>query len=457
VNEGLDKDTVMNVLIIGAGDIGFQIAKRLTQEKHNITIIEQDELKVKRASEQLDAMVIEGHGTRYSVLKQANFEKADVVAAMTNHEAVNLFACKLAKKAGVPSTIARIRNPELTAPDYALTLEELGADMLIHPEKETADAVIRLIRQSKATHVIEFAEGKLQVLGIRLELGSTLLRIPLTELSRRFGNPPMRVVAIKRNQQTLIPKGEDRLLPGDQVFVICDPEYIPKFISHTGHTDTRIEDVMILGGGLIGQFVAAGLSSDMNIKIVESDEDKSEEIAEKLSRTLVIHGDGTDIDLLATEGIVDMDAFVAVTGDDETNIIATLVARHLKIPRTIALVNKVEYLPLTPTIGMDAVVSKQLLTANAVEHFIQHQEVTTLASLPGIDARFLEFIAKDEHKITKKPLKNIRFPKDAIVGAVMHNDELVIPKGETKIEPGDKVVVFSQPQAINDVEKLFQK
>jgi trk system potassium uptake protein TrkA len=428
----------MNVLIIGAGDIGFQIAKRLSHEKHNITMIEQDELKVKRASEQLDAMIIEGHGTHYNVLKQAKFEKADVVAAMTNHEAVNLFACKLAKKAGVPSTIARVRNPELTSPDYALSLEELGADLLIHPEKETAAAVARLVHQSTATHVIEFAEGKLQVLGVRLELGSVLLRIPLTELSRRFGNPPMRVVAIKRNQQTLVPKGDDRLLPGDQVFVICDPEYIPKFISKTGHTDTHIEDVMILGGGLIGQFVASSLSKDMHIKIVENNEDKSAEIAKKLPRTLVIHGDGTDIDLLATEGIVDMDAFV-------------------RIPRTIALVNKVDYLPLTPTIGMDAVVSKQLLTANAVEHFIQHQEVATLASLPGIDARFIEFIAKEGDKITIKPLKDIRFPKDAIVGAVMHGDQLIIPRGETKIAPGDKVVVFSQPRAMDDVEKLFQK
>jgi trk system potassium uptake protein TrkA len=456
-NLTINKVNAMNVLIIGAGDIGFQIAKRLSHEKHNITMIEQDELKVKRASEQLDAMIIEGHATHYNVLKRAKFEKADVVAAMTNHEAVNLLACKLAKKAGVPSTIARIRNPELTSPDYVLTLEELGVDMLIHPEKETADAAARLIRQSKATHVIEFAEGKLQVLGVRLELESVLLRIPLMELSRRFNDPPMRVVAIKRNQQTLVPKGEDRLLPGDQVFVICDPEYIPTFISQTGHVDTQIEDVMILGGGLIGQFIASSLSKEMNIKIVESDEEKSIEVAEKLSRTLVIHGDGTDIDLLATEGIVDMDAFIAVTGDDETNIIATLVAKHLRIPRTIALVNKVEYLPLTPTIGMDAVVSKQLLTANAVEHFIQHQQVATLASLPGIDARFIEFIAKDTHKITKKPLKNIRFPKDAIVGAVMHDDQLVIPRGDTKIEPGDKVVVFAQPQAMDDVEKLFQK
>ena len=446
----------MDILIIGAGDIGFQLGKRLSREKHNITIIESDPDKLKRAGEQLDAMTIEGHGASHEVLKLASFEKMDVMAAVTNQEEVNLLACKIGKKAGIPTTIARIRNPEFMDPDFILSLEDLGADCLIHPEKETADAVVRLIHQSRATHVIEFADGKIQVLGVRLERGSVLLKVPLINLVKKYGDPPMRVVAIKRNQQTLIPSGEDRLLAGDQVFVICDPDYISEFISHTGQTETRIEDIMILGGGLIGQFIASSLGKDINIKIVESDEVKSEVIAKKLPNTLIIHGDGTDLDLLGTEGIVDMDAFIAVTGDDETNIIATLVARHMKIPRTIALVNKIEYLPLTPTIGMDAVVSKQLLTVNAVQRFIQHQSVASLAHLPGLDAQFIEFIAKDGDRITRKALKDVRFPKHAIVGAVMHDESIIIPRGDTRIEPGDKVVIFVRPRAMDDVEKLFK-
>ena len=445
----------MDILIIGAGDIGFQLGKRLSQEKHDITIIDSDPDKVKRAGEQLDAMTIEGHGASHEILKLADFEKMDVMAAVTNQEEVNLLACKIGKKAGVPITIARIRNPEFMEPDFILSQEDLGVDCLIHPEKETADAVIRLIRQSTATHVIEFADGKIQVLGIRLERGSVLLKTPLIDLVKKHGDPPMRIVAIKRNQRTLIPSGEDRLLAGDQVFVICDPDYISEFISQTGQEETRIEDVMVLGGGLIGQFIAASLGKDINIKIVESDTAKSEAIAKKLPDTLIIHGDGTDLDLLGTEGVVDMDAFIAVTGDDETNIIATLVARHMKIPRTIALVNKIEYLPLTPTIGMDAVVSKQLLTANAIQRFIQHQNVATLAHLPGLNAQFIEFIAKDGDRITRKPLQDTRFPKHAIVGAVIHEDSIVIPRGDTQITPGDQVVIFARPQAMDDVEKLF--
>lgn len=445
----------MNILIIGAGDIGFQLAKKLSLERHNITIIESEHTKVMRAKDHLDALVIEGNGSSHRTLRQANIEGIDAFAAMTDREDVNLIACKIAKKAGVRTTLARVRNPEFMEPDFILTPEDMGTDLIIHPEKETADAVVRLIRQSNATDLLEFADGKIQVIGVRLERDSDLLHVPLTELVQRFGNPPMRIVAIKRLQQTIIPKGYTELMAGDQIYAVCDPGYVREFTEHTGKKDTRIESIMILGGGLIGQFVATSLDKRMNIKIIESNADKSQQIAELLPHTLIIHGDGTDIDLLATEGLLDMDAFIAVTGEDETNIIAALVARHLKIPRTIALVNKIEYLPITPQIGMDAVVSKQLLTVNAVQRFIQHQRVETIASLPGLDAQFIEFIAKKGSKITKKPLVESNFPKQAIVGAVIHDEKLIIAMGDTRVLPGDKVVVFTQPQALEDVEKLF--
>ena len=446
----------MRILIIGAGDIGFQLGKRLCKDNHDITMIDLDPGKAKRAKDQLDALVIEGHGTSYTILKQANLKNIDIVASMTNNDEVNLTACKITKKAGVGVTIARVRNPEFTHADFILTPEEMGTDLIIHPEKETADAVIRLIRQSSATDVIEFADGKIQLLGIRLEENSPLLRIPLKELGKKFGNLPLRIVAINRKQQTLIPGGNDILVPRDQIFVICDPDYIPEFIALTGKKDTRIEKIMILGGGLIGQFIAIKLEKEIKTKIIENNEEKSEVIAEMLPHTLIIQGDGTDYDLLASEGIVDMDAFIAVTGDDENNIIATLLARHLKVPRTIALVNKIEYLPITPTIGMDAVVSKQLLTVNAVQRFIQHQQVTSVVGLPGIDALCIEFIAKDGLEITRKPLQDVNFPKHAIVGAIMHGDRLIIPKGETRIQSGDKAVIFTQSQDLEAVEKLFK-
>lgn len=446
----------MRVMIIGAGDIGFQLGKRLSREKHDITIIEDDPKRFKRASEQLDALTIEGHGASYSTLKKAKLSDIDVVAAMTNKDEINLMACKLAKHGGANITIARVRDPEYAQPDYPLSHEELGVDVMIHPERETADAIVRLIRQASATDVIEFEDGKIQLMGVRIEADSPLIGVPLFELGKRHDNPPMRIVAIVRFQETLIPGGNDQLIPGDQIFVISDPGYVDEFVALTGKKDTTISDVMILGGGLVGQFIASSLKGDIKTKIIESNAEKSAEIAEDLPHALIIHGDGTDYDLLAQEGIVDMDAFIAVTGDDETNIISTLLVKHMRVPRTVALVNKVEYLPITTTIGMDAVVSKQLLTVNAVQRYIHHQQVAAIATLPGIEAQCIEYIAKKGSKISRKPLKDISFPARAIVGAILHENEVAIPKGDTQINEGDRVVVFSLPQAIDEVEKLFK-
>ncbi len=446
----------MNITIIGAGDIGFHLARRLSSNRHDITIVEQDAHRVKRASEQLDAIVVEGHGASYHVLQDAMIGECDILAAMTNNDEVNIMACQLAKKVGVETTVARVRNPEYTMDDFILSREELGVDLLIHPEQETAESVIRLIRQSVATDVIEFAGGQCQLVGLRLEDSSPILNMKLKDLAAQHQDIPQRIVAIRRKEQTIIPGGDDVLRTGDQLYIVCDPDYIPQIMEIAGKTETEIENVMILGGGLVGQFIARQLSKDIHTKIVESNAERSREIANILPDSLIIHGDGTDIDLLATEGLMDMDAFIAVTGDDETNIISALVARHLEVPRTIALVNNVDYLPITPTIGMDAVVSKQLITVNAVERYIRHQMVASLASLPELDAEIIEYMARGDSKITNAPLKKIRFPESAIVGAVLREDEFIIPTGETRIQPGDKVVVFALPVAQEDVSRLFK-
>ena len=446
----------MNILIIGAGEVGFHLAKRLSAEKHNITILEKDPRKVQHAEEQLDAMVVIGSGSSFRDLQKAGIENAEVFAALSNLDEVNLLACRYAKKLNLPHIIARVRNPEFTRHDFVLTREEMGVDLLIHPEKETADAIVRLIRQSSATDIIEFAGGKIQLMGIRLEQNSPLLRKPLKTLWQEYGNLPARIAAINRKGRTLIPGGEDILAAGDQIFIICEKDYIPEIIKITGKENVSIQNIMILGGGLIGQFVARQLENQINVKIIESRSERSEEIADLLRKTLVIHGDGTDMDLLALEGIIDMDAFIAVTGDDETNIISTLMARHLQVPRTIALVNKTEYLPITPTIGMDAVVSKKLLTVNAILRFIQKSTLESMATIPGVDADILEIVPHSGSKITRKPLKDIHFPRNAIVGAVRRENEVIIPRGDTQIKVGDRVVIFSLPRALMEVEKLFQ-
>jgi len=446
----------MNILIVGAGEVGFHLAKRLSAEKHNITVLEIDPGKARDAEEHLDALVTVGSGSSVEDLKKANIDQADVFACLTDSDEVNLLSCRLAQKLNIPYKIARVRNPEYTQLEFILSPFEMGVDLLIHPERETAKAIVRLIHQSSATGVVEFEDGKIQLLGIRLEKDSPVLGKTLRELWEEQGNIAARIVAIKRKEHTLIPGGKETLVAGDQIFIICEKKMIPTIVRITGKEDVSIQNIMILGGGLIGQFVAESLEDTINIKIIESRSDKSEKIANALKKTLVIHGDGTDVDLLATEGILDMDAFIAATGDDETNIICTLIARHLKVPRTIALVNKTEYLPITPTIGMDAVVSKKLITVNSILRFIRKSTLENVDSIPGLDAEIIEIIPQKGSRITKQPLKKLHIRPSAILGSVTRNNKVIIPTGETQIESGDRVVIFALPKAVADIEKMFK-
>ncbi|MBT6908127.1 MAG: Trk system potassium transporter TrkA [Gemmatimonadetes bacterium] len=445
----------MRILVIGAGAIGFQLSKQLSQDGHGITLIDIDHRRIKRVGEQLDILVKVGSGTSLKTLQEVDIDSIDLVAAMTTSDEVNLLACRLAKKLGVKSTIARIRNPEFASPDFVFSREELGIDQFIHPEKETADAIVRLIRQSSATDIIEFAEGKLVLLGVRLDEQCPLLNSPLSDVGRQFSHIPMRIVAIQRKQQTVVPSGDTQLYFDDRIFVISDPAYIPDVIKLTGHVEHRLENIMILGGSLTGQFVAQEIAPDSKVKLIESSTEKSWEVADRLKDVLIIQGDGTDYDLLAVEGITDMDAFIAVTGSDEINIISTLIAKHFEVERTISLVNNVDYIPITPAIGMDSVLSKQLLTVNAVQRYVRHQRIASIASLPGLDVEAVEYIAREGSKITKKDLRNIRLPRDSIIGAVVHHDRVIIPDGDTRIEPGDKTVVFTRHHTHEEVRKFF--
>ena len=445
----------MRILVVGAGAIGFQLSKQLSQDGHGITLIDIDHRRIKRVGEQLDILVKVGSGTSLQALQEIDISSIDLVAAMTTNDEVNLLTCRMAKELGVEATIARIRNPEFAHSDFIFSRPDLGVDQFIHPEKETADAIVRLIHQSSATDLIEFSEGRLVLLGVRLDRQSPLLDGPLIKVGQLFSDIPMRIVAVQRKQQTLIPGRDTTLLADDRIFVISDPDYLPAVVKLTGHIDQRLENIMILGGSLTGQFVAQTVATESQVKLIESRTEKSWQVADRLKDVLVIQGDGTDYDLLAVEGINDTDAFIAVTGNDEINIISTLIAKHFSVPRTISLVNNVDYIPITPAIGLDSVLSKQLLTVNAIQRFVRHQRIASIASLPGLDVEAVEYIAHAGSKITKKLLRNIRLPHDSIIGAVVHHDRVVIPHGDTRIQPGDKAVVFTRHYYHEEVLKIF--
>jgi trk system potassium uptake protein TrkA len=446
----------LNIIIIGAGDIGFNLAKMLSYEKHDIFMIEKDQETYAHAAEALDAQVLHGSGTSFELLEGAGIKEADLLIAATDSDEVNLLAALTAKRYGVERTVARVKNREFLRPDAPVSAENLGIDLIIRPESVAAQGAVRLLKQTAATDFIEFAKGQIIVLGIQLDRNVPFLNVPLSELARRYEDFTFRVIAIHRREITKIPGGDDVLLPNDRVFVIVAKENVQDVVRITGKEDVEIEDVMILGGGETGHTMAQELEKEYNVKIIESSMEKSCDLAEKLRRTLVIRGDGLDLDLLAMEGIVDMDAFVAATGDDETNIVSCLVAKHLKVPKIISLINRTEYCAIIPNIGIDAYISKQLLTVNGILKFIRRGTVVSVASIPGIAAEVIELIAGEGARITKKPLRELGFPKDAIVGAVMRNDKVLIPVGDSKLQAGDKVVLFALPSDIHEVEELFK-
>lgn len=447
----------MRIIIAGMGDVGYQLAKQLSSEEHDIIAIDLNDERLDYSDQMADILTIEGSSTSVSTLRQANIEKADLLVAVTSSEEVNITSAILGKKLGAKRTIARISNAEYLEKEVQMNFAELGVDFMIYPEELAAKETVNLINRTAATDVLEFEEGKLSVIGLRLDKNAPIIQKKIFEVASEFQNIDFRVVAIHRNLKTIIPSGNDKFLPNDQVFVISKPQGHDTILRLAGKENIKFDNIMILGGGKIGRRVASLLSDKMTVKLIDSDPDKAFELADQLPNTLVIKGDGRDIDLLAQEGIIDVDAYVAVTEDAETNIISCLMAKHLGVKKAIALVDKVDYIPLTQTIGLDSLINKKLITANNIVRFIKKGELVSYSTLEGIDAVLLEYIAQPGSEITESTLAKLDLPKGAIIGGYIRKDEGFIGIGESKISAGDKVVVFSLPDAVKKLEKFFER
>ncbi|MEE9288866.1 MAG: Trk system potassium transporter TrkA, partial [Bacteroidota bacterium] len=451
------RDNCLKINIIGAGEIGFYLAKVLSQEGHDLAVIDKSADRIARVNEHCDVMVLEGNGTSPNLLKQAGAQDADILIAVTSSDEVNLLACIMAHRLGTKRTLARVSNPEFIADDVDFSPQQWGIDLTIYPEGITAEEIVRIVQRSSATDVLEFEQGKVQLLGIRLDSQSPIINKKLAEVDQDYENITFRSVAIIRGPRTIIPTGDDTFKRGDHIYVMAKTEYIPEMLKLAGKEEKPIHDIMILGGGKVGKHIAGLLQGEVNVKLIESDKDKTFQLAEELENTLVIHGEGKDIDLLAQEGLMDMDAYVAATSDEETNIISCLMAKHLGVEKTIALIENQDYLPLAGSIGLDTAVNKKLSAANVILKFIRKGEIVSIATLHGVDAEVIELVAQPGSDVTKKRLQDLKFPKGALIGCVIHNSAVTIPVGKTKVAPNDRVVVFTLPRAIHQVEKLFSK
>jgi len=446
----------VRVVVVGLGEEGHHLTRLLSQWGHEVVAIDPSLERCQFEQEHLDGLVLQGSGTNPAVLQEAGVDRADLLCAVTGSDETNLVVSLIAKRLGVRRVITRLRETIWTR-QQTVALQDFGVDVAIHPEWETAEEILRLLKRAAATEVWEFSDGRVQLVGVKLDPDSPWLYRSLSEISADPGMPPFRVVAILRAGQTLVPTGDTHLTRGDQLFLIAKSEDIGEILRRAGKHDRKIQRVMILGGGRIGRNLAALLERerDVQIKLIEVQEEKSVQIATELQKTMVIHADGRDVDVLAQEGISEMHAFVAVTGDDENNIITSLLAKHLGVHKTITLLGRAEYLPLMAPIGLDSAVNVHTVTANTIMRVIRRGEVVSAASLPGIDAEVLEFVVSDKAPVTKKPLKDLNFPKGAILGAVTQGDKVEIPVGNTRVAPGAKVVVFCVPEVIQKVEKIL--
>ena len=448
----------MKIIIAGAGEVGFHLAKLLSYEAQEITLIDVDKESLAYADSHLDIRVLRGDATSISVLQDAKVDSSDLVIGVTASETTNLTFCLLAKQLGSKRTIARISNTEFVDSKELIKFNELGIDELISPEELAASEIQLLLNQSAFNDTYQFEEGLLTMVGVFLPKTAPFVGKMVKEAAKIFPELHFMPIALQRmgTQYTLIPRGDTVFKEGDQVYFITNKGGVDDLYKLTGMQKREIKNVMILGGSKVGFKTARDLCSNkFNVKLIEKDKDKAFDIADNIPNALIINGDGRNVELLEEESLESMDAFIAVTGNSETNIMSCLVAKSRGIKKTIALVENMDYFQLSQSIGIDTLINKKLLAASNIFRYIRRGEVLALTRLNNLNAEILEFEVKSTSLVNGEIIKELSFPREAIIGGVIRNGEGLIALGDFRITEGDKVVVCALPKAIPKIEKLF--
>ncbi|WP_190811383.1 Trk system potassium transporter TrkA [Flagellimonas sp. S3867] len=448
----------MKIIIAGAGEVGFHLAKLLSYEAQDITLIDTDRESLTYADNHLDIRVLRGDATSIEVLRDARVESSELVIGVTASETTNLTLCMLAKQLGCKKTIARISNTEFMDNRELIKFDELGIDELISPEELAATEIQLLLNQSAFNDTYEFEDGLLTMIGVFLPKSAPFVGKMVKEAAKIFPELHFMPIALQRmgTQYTLIPRGDTIFKEGDQVYFITSAEGVDELYKLTGMQKKEIKNVMILGGSKVGFNTARDLcDKKFNVKLIEKDKEKAFDIADDLPHALVINGDGRNVELLDEESLDSMDAFIAVTGNSETNIMSCLVAKSKKIKKTIAMVENMDYFQLSHSIGVDTLINKKLLAANNIFRYIRRGEVLALTRLNNLNAEILEFEVKATSLVNGEIIRELNFPREASIGGVIRDGKGIIALGDFKIQEGDRVVVCCLPKAIPRIEKLF--
>jgi trk/ktr system potassium uptake protein len=442
----------MRTVIIGAGEVGFNSARMLSEEGHDVVLVEKEEALVERAAEQLDALVIHGNGASPKLLAEAGIKRADLLVAASSSDEVNIIACLAAKAQGVSRTVARIHNPDYYDPREQFTKDMLGIDFVIHTERMAAEEIKEALLVPGAINVETFAGESIEVAEVILNEDSPAVGRPLRDVKLPEGSL---MVGVVRCGEALVPRGDTVLERRDHVLLISGRRRISQVVKAVSTDTAPVKDVTIYGGGRIGLRLALALEKvGISVRVIERDEARARYVASQLRKGFVLHDEGISRDFLLQERVDQTDAFVAVTGDDRANLLAAMYARQLGARMTIAGISRGEFAPLADALGIDLTISPRMLAAESILRFVRKGEVVDVALLES-GAEMIELRVPQRCRVAGRPLAEVGFPEGAIVGALLRDGDVVIPTGEEVLRPGDDAVVFTVEDTIEEVERLF--
>jgi len=447
----------LKIIIAGAGEVGFHIASHLALENKDVVVIDTDTIALRRISDNIDVQTVIGSASSPVILKEAGIKEAEILLAVTDSDATNLVACLIANIIS-PTTkkLARVRDADFDGYHDDLKQHAPNIDTLINPEIEVVKTIERFMGVPGAVDIGDLAEGRVKFIGIQIEKHATVANIELSKIFSHTGKQLPLIAAIIRHDELIIPIGKDKLIPGDLVYFISEDKNLSDALALFDIHSTPVARVLIIGGGSIGYRLAKCLEDkSIYTKIIDKDLDRCSFLAGRLNKTVVIHGDGSDKELLNEERIQDIDLVITLTNDEETNILTALLVKQMGAGKTIVKINKFSYLPLMSTIGLQQVVSPRLSAINTILQHIRRGKVLSAISIKGEQAEIMEAVAMETSDIVEKPLKNIKFPKGSLVAGIIRKDNFIIPSGETVIKPNDRIILFTVRNAISKIEKIL--
>ncbi|MFN2357084.1 MAG: Trk system potassium transporter TrkA [Desulfotignum sp.] len=447
----------MKIIIVGAGEVGYNIASRLASESKQVVVIEKNSELARVLFEDLDVQVIEGSGSSPAVLTRAGIQETDILLAVTDSDEINLTACLVTNLLS-PSTkkLARIRNTDFDAYHEIFQNQIPYIDTIINPEIEVVKTIRRLVDIPQALDAGDFADGKVRYIGIRIDAASVMAGMCLKNFQERFGDARPLIAAIVRKDEVIVPRGKDCIFPGDLVYFVSHADQIQDTLKIFGIKIKPIQSALIVGGGRIGARLAGQMEKEgIKTRIIEASKARCLELAEQMDNTVVLHGDGSDQKLFLEENLNQIDAVISVTDDDETNVLVSLLAKNLGVKNTVTRIGKSSYYPFLSTIGIEKVVSPRLSAVSSILRNVRQGKVLSDISIFGERGEFIQAVALETSDITDQPLKDIAVPKGALLVCIIRNGSIIIPSGESVVTPGDQIIVFAVKQAVKKMEKLL--